>query len=235
MTQALGQKSITKVKTNSDGEMKWDPSPEELRAGIEHINNHAPLANAKNGQFLWSLLNIRDKDSPICGVGKACGNRATGNSQSEPEYFFPLLLRDLNSEFQRTVVPMILPTLLSFGLIILGKPGIGKTPAAIIMVMAVARYLIQARKRTATSLDGDAPNRSMDLENDPGRFTSLSSWTIRSFPPSMSKISNRSWTWARMVWWMHAIAQLSLSGISAEFFLTMNGPLRRNQSMLACL
>ena len=193
MTQALGQKSITKVKTNSDGEMKWDPSPEELRAGIEHINNHAPLANAKNEQFLWSLLNIRDKDSPICGwplhiVGKACGNRATGNSQSEPEYFFPLLLRDLNSEFQRTVVPMILPTLLSFGLIILGKPGTGKTPAAIIMVMAVARYLIQARKRTATSLDEDAPNRSMDLENDPGRFTPLSSWTIRSFPPSMSKI-----------------------------------------------
>ena len=158
MTQALGQKSITKVKTNSDGEMKWDPSPEELRAGIEHINNHAPLANAKNEQFLWSLLNIRDKDCPICGwplhiVGKACGNRATGNSQSEPEYFFPLLLRDLNSEFQRTVVPMILPTLLSFGLIILGKPGIGKTPAAIIiMVMAVARYLIQTR-----NMDGYFP------------------------------------------------------------------------------
>ncbi|CAE7887506.1 unnamed protein product [Symbiodinium sp. KB8] len=103
--------------------------PDEMwmtQAGIEHINTHAPLANAKNEQFLWSLLNIRDKDSPICGwplhvVGKACGNRATGNSQSDPEYFFPLLLRDLNSEFQRTVAPMILPTLLSFGLIILGK------------------------------------------------------------------------------------------------------------------
>ena len=55
MTQSLGQKSITKVKANSDGDMKWDPSPEELKAGIEHINNHAPLANAKNEQFLWSL------------------------------------------------------------------------------------------------------------------------------------------------------------------------------------
>ncbi|OLP83988.1 hypothetical protein AK812_SmicGene35184 [Symbiodinium microadriaticum] len=40
---------------------------------------------------------------------------------------------------------MILPTMLSFGLIILGKPGIGKTPAAIVMVMAVARFLIQSR------------------------------------------------------------------------------------------
>ena len=50
------------------------------------------------------------------------------------------------------MVPLILPTLLSFGLIILGKPGIGKTPAAIIMVMAVARYLIQAR-----NMDGYFP------------------------------------------------------------------------------
>ncbi|CAE7431303.1 ANKRD17, partial [Symbiodinium microadriaticum] len=138
MTHSLGQKNITKV-------------------GIEHINNQAPLASAKHEQFLWSLLNIRDKDSPIYGwphhiVGKACANRATGNNQSEPEYFFPLLLRDLNSEFQRTVVPMILPTMLSLGLIVLGKPGIGKTPAAIIMVMAVTRFLIQSR-----NMDGFLP------------------------------------------------------------------------------
>ena len=76
----------------------------------------------------------------------------TGINQSEPEYFFPLLLRDLNSEFQRTVVPMILPTMLSLGLIILGKPGVGKTPAAIIMVMAVARFLIQS-----SNMDGFLP------------------------------------------------------------------------------
>ncbi|CAE7947788.1 unnamed protein product [Symbiodinium sp. KB8] len=127
---------VKKVMANSDGDMKWDPGPEELKAGMEHIKNH---------------------DSPIYGwphhiVGKACANRATGNSQSEPEYFFPLLLRDLNSEFQRTVVSMILPTMLSFGLIVLGKPGIGKTPAAIIMVMGVARFLIQSR-----NMDGFFP------------------------------------------------------------------------------
>ena len=55
ITQSLGQKNITKVMANSDGDMKWDPGPEELKAGMEHIKNHAPLANAKNEQFLWSL------------------------------------------------------------------------------------------------------------------------------------------------------------------------------------
>ena len=68
MTRILGQKNITEVKADSDGDMKWDPLPEGLKASIEHINNHAALAaNAKNEQFLWSLLNIRDKGSPIYG------------------------------------------------------------------------------------------------------------------------------------------------------------------------
>ena len=85
-----------------------------------------------NEQYLWVLLNVRAVDSPLYGwpehvVLKACANRTTGNSQAEPELFFPLLLGDLNPAFLRKIVPLILPLMTSHGLMILGKAGIGKT------------------------------------------------------------------------------------------------------------
>lgn len=68
-------------------------------------------------------------------------NRTTGNSQCEPEWFFPLLLMDLNQAFVENVVPLILPRMASFGLMVLGRAGIGKTPTAQILALAVARHL----------------------------------------------------------------------------------------------
>ena len=132
------------------GDNKWNPDEDELRAGIQHINQFAPLSNSKNEQYLWVLLNVRDPESPLHGwpehvVLKACTNRTTGNSQAEPEWFFPFLLNDLNEEFLEQVVPLVLPRMTSFGLMILGKAGIGKTPAAQIMSMAVARHLVHSR------------------------------------------------------------------------------------------
>ena len=106
LSQSLMDKVSPKVLKKDDaGDGKnWDPDEDELRKGIAYINEHAPLSNTKDEQFLWGLLNVRDRDSPIyCWphhiVSKACANRATGNSQSDPEYFFPLLLHDLNQDF----------------------------------------------------------------------------------------------------------------------------------------
>ena len=102
MTQSLGQKVLTKTSKCSDKDQNsWDPSPDELREGINFINQFAPPANGKNEQFLWALLSIRDKECPIFAwpmhvVSRACQNRSIGNSQAEPEYFFPLLVSDLN-------------------------------------------------------------------------------------------------------------------------------------------
>ena len=147
-------------------ENKWDPTEEDLRAGMTYINLNAPLSNSKNEQYLWVLLQVRDAASPIHGwpehvVLRACQNRTTGNSQAEPEWFFPLLLDDLNSEFLAKVVPKIVPGLTSFGLMILGKAGIGKTPVAQVLCMAVARHIIESRSlesvagvRKAKQIDG---------------------------------------------------------------------------------
>lgn len=151
MTQVLRQKQIPKEqRLPGDSEKAWNPTEEELRSGINYINDYAPLANSKNEQYLWVLLQIRDATSPLHGwpqhvVLKACANRVTGNSQAEPEYFFPLLLLDLNPTFLNKIVPMILPLMPSFGLMVLGKAGVGKTPTAQIMAMAVARHLTSSR------------------------------------------------------------------------------------------
>lgn len=159
LTQSLVNKVSAKaMKKDDSGDGKnWQPSDDELRAGIAYINDYAPLSNTKNEQFLWCLLNVRDRDSPIYGwphhvVNKACINRSTGNSQSEPEYFFPLLLHDLDQSFLEKVVPLVMPTMTGHGLILLGRAGVGKTPTAIILALAVARHLVVTR-----GLDGHIP------------------------------------------------------------------------------
>ncbi|CAE7406745.1 unnamed protein product [Symbiodinium natans] len=131
MKQSLGTKLVRSKSTSEKDASSWDPSPEELREGIDFINMNAPLANGKNEQFLWSLLNVRDNESPIYAwpmhvVSKACQNRTTGDSQAEPEFFFPLLVEDLNYEFVNKILPLILPTMTTHGLILLGRAGIGK-------------------------------------------------------------------------------------------------------------
>ena len=143
-----------------------DPTEEDLREGIDFINRNAPLSNSKNEQYLWVLLQVRDSHSPIYGwpehvVLKACQNRVTGNSQAEPEWFFPLLMTDLNVEFVDKIVPLVVPRMTTFGLMILGKAGIGKTPVAKILCMAIAQHIIQNRSleavpgvRKAKQIDG---------------------------------------------------------------------------------
>ena len=43
------------------------------------------------------------------------------------------------------IVPLVVPRMTSHGLILLGKPGIGETPLAIVLALAVSRHLVVAR------------------------------------------------------------------------------------------
>ncbi|CAE7232195.1 unnamed protein product [Symbiodinium natans] len=152
LTQSLQEKLRRPPKNGDmDGNASggsWDVTPDELREGIAYINKNAPVANSNNEQFLWSLLNERDKESPILGwplhiVSRACSNRSLGNSQAEAEHFFPLLVPDLNPTIMDRVLPLVVPTMPTHGLMILGRAGIGKTPLAIIV--AVARHHLASR------------------------------------------------------------------------------------------
>ena len=89
---------------------------------------------------------------------KACANRLTGTHKLN--HNFSLLLQDLNITFLNKIMPMILPLMSSFGLMILGKAGIGKTLAAQIMTMAVARHITSSRN--LSGLPGWRRSRQID-------------------------------------------------------------------------
>ncbi|CAE7361836.1 CCR3, partial [Symbiodinium necroappetens] len=78
-------------------------------------------------------------------VSRACQNRSLGNSQAEPEYFFPLVISDLNEGFVKKIIPLIVPTMPTHGLVLLGRAGIGKTPLAIVLGLALARHYVATR------------------------------------------------------------------------------------------
>ena len=127
---------------------KWNVSAEQLKSGIAYINFKAPLTNCMNEQFLWILLNLRDENSPIFGwpmtvVCKAAANRTNSKSQVSIIDFFPLLISDVNHILAGEILPKVVPHLLTHACVLLGMPGRGKTPLAIILGMALSRHIIE--------------------------------------------------------------------------------------------
>ena len=207
LTQALQEKLRRPPKNgdmvgNASGG-SWDVTPDELREGIAYINKNAPVANSNNEQFLWSLLNVRDKESPIFGwplhiVSRACSNRSLGNSQAEAEHFFPLLVPGLN-------------------------PNHGQGPAARCPYYAHAwlddswqsrdwqnsscHHRGLSRCQTPPDIsqhqkswwDGTDPSRSTDFGSAQVNYTFPLSWMTLSFLLYHSRTSSPSWTWVRHV------------------------------------
>ena len=64
-------------------------------------------------------------------------------SQADPEYFFPLTVMALKAVRYTKILPKIVPFLLSHGLFIAGRPGVGKTQVAKILAMAFGRWRAQ--------------------------------------------------------------------------------------------
>ncbi|CAE7252415.1 unnamed protein product, partial [Symbiodinium necroappetens] len=56
---------------------------------------------------------------------------------------FPLTTASLNVAFAENILPLVYPLLLSAAIIMVGNPGVGKTPAIITMAMAIGRYHVR--------------------------------------------------------------------------------------------
>lgn len=142
--------SLQKKDSETAERNKWNPTKDELKAGIEYVNKHCPMGNSNNEQLLWILTQIKANDgNPIAGwpektVAKAAANKSTANSSADPETFFPLNVYDLKPLWAEGLLPRLFPLFTEFGLLALGWPGVGKTPFAIIVSMALGRYHCQA-------------------------------------------------------------------------------------------
>eukprot|EP00438_Fugacium_kawagutii_P012478 Skav236400 [mRNA] locus=scaffold1702:73948:75483:+ [translate_table: standard] len=122
------------------------PADEELWAGIQYINEHAPERDSQNQQQYWALCNIKeDAGTPISGWPEAkvrlmAQNKAKGMAGAQLETAFPLHTFSLKPFMAAKLLPPLYPLFLNFAFMFLGWPGAGKTPAIIAMMLAMGRY-----------------------------------------------------------------------------------------------
>ena len=127
----------------------WSVENDDLADGIRFINTFAPECDALNEQTFWILTNIKpDSGTPVAGwpevkVRAMCQNKSRGVSGAASHNEFPLNTSSLNSVLVETILPLVYPLLLSTAILMLGNPGVGKTPAIITMAMAIGRYHIR--------------------------------------------------------------------------------------------
>ena len=125
------------------------PENDELAEGIRYINAHAPECDGLNEQTYWILTNIKaDSGSPVTGwpeikVRAMCQNKSRGLSGAIPKSEFPLTTCSLRPSFVDHVLTLIYPLLMSTAIVMLGCPGVGKTPTIIAMCIAIGRHHVR--------------------------------------------------------------------------------------------
>ena len=125
---------------------QWSPTDEDLWAGIQYINDNAPECDSQNQQYYWVLCNIKDEaNTPISGWPEAkvrvmAQNKAKGMAGAQLETDFPLHTYSFKPFLAKKLLPLLYPLFLNFAFMFLGWPGVGKTPAIIIMMLAMGRY-----------------------------------------------------------------------------------------------
>ncbi|CAE6920958.1 unnamed protein product [Symbiodinium sp. CCMP2592] len=141
----VGQKPTNLRKAQS---AQWAPEDEALRHGIDYINANAPEGDALNEQTFWILCSIREgSDTPIAGWPEAkvrdmCRNKSRGMAGAQPNYDYPLHTYSLKGFLSEFLLPLLYPLLVLHGVMMIGWPGVGKTPALIVMLLAIARHHI---------------------------------------------------------------------------------------------
>ena len=164
--------AVTEKTAKHAKDTAWNPTPEEVKEGIQFINQHTPMDNSQLQQLEWIISNVKN-DSPILGwpmwvAQKAAGEKAKANSTVESEFFFPLCIFDVHSTFVDKILPLVIPLCTSFGILLLGNPGVGKTPLAMILAMAVGR--MHCRHRGISRPPGWRRCKQFDgFRNKPGQ------------------------------------------------------------------
>lgn len=161
--------SVTpKPQIQRQGSAAWNVPDEALDAGVKYVNTCCPEDNDESQMWLWVQKNIKEESgSPVAGwpenkVRQVAENKAKANhAAAAVNRFFPLCFADLHMVWH-VLLPLIVPLLPEYGLLLLGVPEIGKTPAFIIIAMAMSRYWVRTRPDKATGHAGWRRGKTMD-------------------------------------------------------------------------
>ena len=142
-------------KSGPSSASTWAPDTESLLQGVSFINDNAPETDANNEQYTWILMNIKeDSDSPIAGwpetkVRIMAQNKSRASNGASLQRGFPLTTCSLKPFLTDKLLPLLYPLFVCYGVIALGWPGVGKTPALITVILAMGRYHIHRLQEDA--------------------------------------------------------------------------------------
>ena len=155
------------AKNSASSSSTWSPDTDTLLQGVAFINDHAPETDANNEQYTWILLNIReDAESPIAGwpEGKVrimAQNKSKASNGATSQKGFPLTTFSLKPFLAEKLLPVLYPLFVCYGVVALGWPGVGKTPALIAVILAMGRYHIH-RLQEEDAVPGWRRAKSLD-------------------------------------------------------------------------
>ena len=142
-------------KSGSSSASTCAPDTESLLQGVSFVNDNAPETDANNEQYTWVLMNIKeDSDSPIAGwpetkVRIMAQNKSRASNGATLQRGFPLTTCSLRPFLADKLLPLLYPLFVCYGVIALGWPGVGKTPALITVILAMGRFHIHRLQEDA--------------------------------------------------------------------------------------
>ena len=139
---------------------------DELDVGFDFIEEECPRTNERLAKTRWVEKQLNKPSSPIYGWNRGLIQEAVRHLDAQGALatttrYYPLCYMDFAPWF-KVILDDIVPTLLSNSVLFLGKAGFGKTPAMVILAIAISRYHcnkkpekpgLQPAYRTASNLD----------------------------------------------------------------------------------
>ena len=143
-------------------------APSAKDEGYDFIEQHCPIEGTEMDRVRWVARQLSDESSKLYGwnkldVKEAISAIKTGSNTVNTIDYVPLTLMDMTPTM-RSILKDIIPTLKSTSLVMVGRPGFGKTPCLQTLAMALSKYYIDSPcHKTKLAAPGFRTTESLDV------------------------------------------------------------------------